>query len=280
MEELSETEPRDKLERSVILSCRDIRKAWPSGDGALTAALDGIDLDVGHGETVAILGPSGCGKTTLLRILAGLDPPDAGRITQRGIPVCGPSPDRPLIFQQPALFPWLTVWENISFGLGLKGLPRAERRTAVQALLSAAGLPDVADRHPETLSMGMRQRVAVLRGIAIRPSILLLDEPFAALDVQTRRRMQEFLRKVIETSGASIVLVTHDLDEALAVCERVVLLSAQPGRVILEIAGDGGRRGISTGASTRSRRRLEAMLRAEADKAFHRAEARAAVREP
>ncbi len=268
MDDPTSTEAGAQPEQISVLSCRAIRKTWPSGGGVATPALDSVDLDVGAGESVAILGPSGCGKTTLLRIFAGLDAPDGGWVTARGAAISGPSPDRPLVFQQPTLFPWLNVWENISFGLGLKGVARGERRSVAQALLSACGLPDVADRHPEVLSLGMRQRVAVVRALAIHPPLLLLDEPFAALDVQTRRRMQGFLRQIQRTSGAAVVLVTHDIEEALAVCDRIVLLSARPGRVLLEAPGTGPRARFQGRPDARSRNELERLLSEEADRAF------------
>jgi ABC-type nitrate/sulfonate/bicarbonate transport system ATPase subunit len=199
-------------------------------------AIDGIDLEVGDGEIVCIVGASGCGKSTLLNIVAGLDLPTSGTVTIDGEAIIGPGPDRGMVFQTYSLYPWRTVSENVAFGLECIGMPRAQRAERVKELLGIIGLSRFADRHPKELSGGMRQRVAIARALAPEPDILLLDEPFGALDAQTRRAMQEFLLMVWQRTRATILFVTHDIEEAILLATRIYVLSSHPGRVIEDIS--------------------------------------------
>ena len=177
-----------------------------------------------------MLGPSGCGKSTLLSMVAGLEQPTAGLIEADGEPVTGPGPDRCMIFQQSSLYPWLSVADNVGFGLRLRGVPKAERREVAQKLLRTMGLGDVLNKHPDEPSGGMRQRAAIGRALAMRPRVLLMDEPFAALDVQTRAKLQDYIAQVREESGASVLFVTHSIDEAVALADRIVVFTARSGR--------------------------------------------------
>jgi len=195
-------------------------------------ALDHVDLAVEHGSLTALVGPTGCGKTTLLELIAGLQDPSRGHITIDGDTVVGPRPDTILIFQHHNLFDWLTVRENVAFGLRNRGLSRQESRRRATEQLERVGLAPFADRVPGELSGGMRQRVALARALVLAPKVLLMDEPFGSLDQQTRRIMQRYLLSTWRDSKATIVLVTHDLDEALRLADRIVLLSASPGRLV------------------------------------------------
>jgi len=194
-------------------------------------ALDGVDLHVDPGEFVAIVGASGCGKSTLLRVVAGLEEPSAGAVDIDGDAILGPGPDRGMVFQSYTLFPWRTVAENVAFGLECSSMPRKQRKARVEELLGIVGLAAYAKSLPNELSGGMRQRVAIARALAPSPDILLLDEPFGALDAQTRRSMQEFLHTVWRRTESTILFVTHDIDEALYLGQRVYVLASHPGRV-------------------------------------------------
>ncbi|MFE9769165.1 ABC transporter ATP-binding protein [Streptomyces sp. NPDC005808] len=216
---------------SGAVRCRSVRKVWAEGTGKETVALEGIDLDVAPGEFVVMLGPSGCGKSTMLSLIAGLEQATGGSIEADGEPVVEPGPDRCMIFQQSSLYPWLSVAENVGFGLKLRGRPRAERRRVAQELLRTMGLGDVLDKHPDELSGGMRQRAAIARALAMEPKVLLMDEPFAALDVQTRAKLQDFIGQVWRDSGASVLFVTHSIDEAVSLADRIVVFTARPGRI-------------------------------------------------
>jgi NitT/TauT family transport system ATP-binding protein len=204
------------------------RFATQGGD---TLALDGVDLEVQAGGFVSLVGTSGCGKSTLLNIVAGLEQPTAGTVTVDGDLVVGPGPDRGVVFQAYSLFPWRTVAENIAFGLECGRLRKAERRGRVAEMLGVVGLSEFADRLPRELSGGMRQRVAIARALVGEPDVLLLDEPFGALDLQTRQSLHEFLRRVWQRTGATVLMVTHDVGEAVYLSERVVVLSKRPGTV-------------------------------------------------
>lgn len=201
--------------------------------GGRTTALDDVSLTVERGELVAVIGPSGCGKTTLLKVAAGLLSPSAGRATLDGAPIVGPGPERGVIFQEYGVFPWLTVAQNIGFGLELaiNRVSAAERREVVERYLALMGLRDFRDAYPKTLSGGMRQRVALARAYAVRPGVLLMDEPFGALDAQTRLAMQDLLLDVLAREGTSGLLITHSVEEALYLASRVVVISARPGRI-------------------------------------------------
>ncbi|MDF1856065.1 ABC transporter ATP-binding protein [Pseudooceanicola sp.] len=217
---------------NASIACKNVSKTWPADrDEDQVEALRFVNFDVAPGEFIILLGPSGCGKSTLLYMIAGLEHPTSGSVLAHGTAVDKPDADRILIFQEASLFPWLTVAENVSFGLSLQGASKDERRQKAEELLQEVGLAASADKRPDQLSGGMRQRVAVARALAMRPSILMMDEPFAALDVQTRSKMQGFLQQIWRESGASVVLVTHSIEEAIALADRVVVFTARPGKV-------------------------------------------------
>ncbi|MFF3861858.1 ABC transporter ATP-binding protein [Streptomyces sp. NPDC002209] len=197
-----------------------VRLGRPGGP----AVLDGLDLDIRPGEVLAVVGPSGCGKSTLLRTLAGLLPPLAGTVTQDGTPITRPGADRALVFQDDALLPWRTVRGNVELPLAVRRVPRAERRRTAGDWLARAGLAEHAHKLPHQLSGGQRQRVQLARALAAHPRTVLMDEPFGALDAQTRAGMQDLLVGVLAGTGATVVFVTHDVDEALFVGDRVALL--------------------------------------------------------
>ncbi len=240
-------------------------------------ALRDVELDVAPGEFIALLGPSGCGKSTLLYLVSGLEAASGGGIWSFGEPVETPSPERSLIFQETSLFPWLSVWQNVSFGLSLRGERVAERKEAARRALARVGLSEAMDKRPDELSGGMRQRVAVARALAMRPKVLLMDEPFAALDVQTRAKMQDFLLDVWQASGASVLFVTHHIEEAIALADRVVVFTARPGRVKTIVPVELTRpRDLFCREAEVLRRELTRLLRDEVDRAFAEQEALAA----
>jgi NitT/TauT family transport system ATP-binding protein len=203
--------------------------------GTPVQALQPVDLAIAANDFLAIVGPSGCGKSTLLRIVAGLDRPTAGRVLLDGRAVAGPGPDRGMVFQSYTLFPWLTVRGNIRFGLREKGLPRPEQERISELYVRRVGLGGFADHYPRQLSGGMQQRTALARALANDPEILLLDEPFGALDNQTRALMQELLLGIWEQDRKTVLFVTHDIDEAIFMANRVVVFTARPGRVKAEV---------------------------------------------
>lgn len=200
--------------------------------------LKGISIGLSAGEFGAIVGPSGCGKSTILRLLAGLERPDAGRVLQGGQPVTGPGPDRMMIFQDHALYPWRTVADNVGFGLELAGVPRTARAERVMHVLGRVGLTGFAQYFPHQLSGGMRQRAAIARALVMDPEILLLDEPYGALDAMTRMTMQEELLRLWQGSGKTMLLITHDIEEALYLADRLFVMSSRPGRILAEMAVD------------------------------------------
>ena len=204
--------------------------------GPPTRALEPTAFRVGDNDFITILGPSGCGKSTLLRIVAGLDRPTSGRVLLDGTPVAAPGPDRGMVFQSYTLFPWLTVRENICFGLVEKGMPKARRREIADFFIAKTGLRGFENHFPKMLSGGMQQRTALARALANDPKILLLDEPFGALDNQTRALMQELLLGIWEADRKTVLFVTHDIEEAIFLASRVVVMSARPGRVKTDIA--------------------------------------------
>jgi NitT/TauT family transport system ATP-binding protein len=221
----------DTTTRTGAVRCRGVGKVFGEGTAKELVAVETLDLDVTPGEFVVMLGPSGCGKSTLLSMIAGLETPTSGVIEADGQLVQGPGPDRCMIFQQTSLYPWLSVADNVGFGLRLRGRPKFERREVAKRLLHTMGLGDVLDKHPDELSGGMRQRAAIARALAMEPGVLLMDEPFAALDVQTRAKLQDFIRQVWADSGASVLFVTHSIDEAVALADRIVVFTARPGRI-------------------------------------------------
>ena len=204
--------------------------------GAPTVALTPVSLTVADNDFITILGPSGCGKSTLLRIVAGLDEPTVGRVLLDGVPVAGPGADRGMVFQSYTLFPWLTVEENVRFGLREKGVPAARQAEVARHWIDKVGLAGFERHHPRMLSGGMQQRTAIARALANAPKILLLDEPFGALDHQTRGLMQELLLSIWEQHRKTVLFVTHDVDEAIFMANRCVVFSARPGRIKNELA--------------------------------------------
>jgi len=214
----------------AAIQLRGVRKVFTTG-GREVVALDGIDLDVAAGELVCLLGPSGCGKSTLLNAVAGFSPPTSGTIVANGRPVTDTGPDRAMVFQEYALFPWMTVERNVAFGLEMKGTPRAQIRERVDRLLRQLNLHEFKDRFPKDLSGGMRQRVAIARVLAIDPPMLLMDEPFGALDALTRRTLQDELLRIWAALKKTIVFVTHGIEESIYLADRVVVMTYRPGTV-------------------------------------------------
>jgi len=251
------------------VSCVGVGKIWNTGSKLAHEALTDIELEIEAAEFVVLLGPSGCGKSTLLSLIAGLEEPTSGVISAHGEPVTGPAPERSLIFQETSLFPWLNVWQNVSFGLSVRGVPTEQRKETARQVLGRVGLSDAFDKRPDELSGGMRQRVAVARALAMQPKVLLMDEPFAALDVQTRVKMQDFLLDVWDVSKASVLFVTHHMDEAIALADRVVVLTARPGRIKAIVPIDLPRpRDLMSPALLALRVELTLLLRDEVDRAF------------
>ena len=221
------------------LAIEGVSRTFPATRGGNpTQALLPVDLQVEDNDFITILGPSGCGKSTLLRIVAGLDQPSAGRVLLDGEPVKGPGPDRGMVFQSYTLFPWLTVRQNICFGLREKGMPAAEQAQKSDYFIAQVGLRGFEGHFPKQLSGGMQQRTALARALANDPKILLLDEPFGALDNQTRALMQELLLGIWEAERKTVLFVTHDIDESIFMASRVVVMSARPGRIKTDIRID------------------------------------------
>ncbi|MDJ1137771.1 ABC transporter ATP-binding protein [Streptomyces iconiensis] len=217
--------------------------------GAGFTALEDIELDIADGEFTVLVGPSGCGKSTLLDLLGGLALPTSGRVLLDGEPVTGPGRDRGTVFQQYALLPWRTARGNVEFGLEAAGVPRRERAERAGEFLSLVGLDGFGDRHPHELSGGMRQRVAIARSLAYDPDVLLMDEPFGALDAQTRESLQDELLRVWQRTRKTVVFITHSIDEAVLLGQRVAVLTSRPGRVkeVVPIALGDGRADIRAG---------------------------------
>ena len=220
------------------ISIHGVAKTYRSAAGAPVEALTPIDLEIAAGEFVAIVGPSGCGKSTLLNILAGFGEASAGEARVDGRVITGPDIDRGMIFQSYALFPWLDVMGNVEFGLERKGVERDERRRIATDYLRSVGLADFASRHVDELSGGMKQRVAIARAFATEPSIILMDEPFGALDALTRRFLQKQLLAIWQANHRTIVFVTHSVPEAIFLADRILVMTARPGAVKATIAVD------------------------------------------
>ena len=218
----------------MTLQISGLTKRYDNGGRLGRAALDRIDLEIHEHEAVALVGISGCGKTTLLRIISGLEQATSGRLTLRGDAVTGPRRDIGVVFQEPRLMPWLTARENIR--LALLDLSPSSQAAAIDDLLRDMGLVDFADARPRELSGGMAQRVAIARALARKPQVLLLDEPFSALDNFTRLKLQDHLVALWQKSHFTLILVTHDVDEAVALSDRIIVMRGQPGRVYQEIA--------------------------------------------
>jgi NitT/TauT family transport system ATP-binding protein len=216
----------------VLIRCEGLQKSFfDIAQGEEIVAIQNLALDVKEGEILTILGPSGCGKSTLLNIVAGFEEPTAGEVSLHGRPIREPGADRGVVFQEYALFPWLTVMDNVCYGLREKGLSRADQVAKAQSYLSAVGLDDFENRYPHELSGGMRQRVSLIRVLANDPEILLMDEPFAALDAQTRKDLQRELVRLWQESHKTILFITHNVEEAVFLGDRVVVMTARPGRV-------------------------------------------------
>ncbi len=218
-----------------ILRLEGLSKQYPTKSGPLTV-LEPSSLTVGVSELVSIVGPSGCGKSTLLHIVGGLTTPTEGRVLLEGNEVLGPGPERGMVFQAYTLFPWLTVRGNVQFGPKQRGVKKAERERLADHFLDAVGLHGFRDHYPKQLSGGMRQRVAIARALANSPRILLMDEPFGALDAQTRTVMQELLLDIRRSERTTTLFITHDIDEAVFLSDRIFVMTARPGRLKAEIA--------------------------------------------
>ncbi len=223
-------------QRPVVLSVRNLYKTFPTPGGSVTALKD-VSFDVYRREFMCVIGPSGCGKSTLIRILAGLEDSSAGQVLLDGNPVSGPGPDRGMVFQSYTLFPWLTVKQNVMFGPRMAGQKGAAVEGEARQWIDLVGLSRFENSYPHQLSGGMKQRVAIARALANRPRILLMDEPFGALDAQTRCQMQSYLLQIWKNLDITILFITHDLDEAAYLSDRILVLKANPGEVneIIEV---------------------------------------------
>ena len=214
-----------------MLSIKNLNKTYHTEEGDEVVALSDINLDVADKEFVCFIGPSGCGKTTLLRIIAGLEEPDSGTLTVNNEPITGPGPNRGMVFQEYSLFPWRTVLKNITFSLELKKISKSEREKIAIEFLELVGLLEFADSYPHELSGGMKQRVAIARAMVNDPDVLLMDEPFGAVDAQTRNRLQHELLNIWEKKKKTVVFITHSVDEAVFLADKVVVFTARPGRI-------------------------------------------------
>jgi len=216
---------------STKIEFQKVRKTFAIRGETQFTAIEDISLEVKTGEFMVIVGPSGCGKSTLLDLLGGLTKPSSGQILLDGKPITGPALDRGIVFQQYALFPWRTALQNVEFGLETKGVPDKQRREIARDYLALVGLSGFADRHPHELSGGMKQRVAIARALAYDPEVLMMDEPFAALDAQTRETLQGELLGIWERSKKTIIFITHGIDEAVYLGQRVAIMTSRPGRI-------------------------------------------------
>jgi NitT/TauT family transport system ATP-binding protein len=214
-----------------------VSKVFQTAERELVALQD-IDLDIPQGQFVCLLGPSGCGKSTLLNAVAGFALPSSGSITADGQLVTGPGPERGMVFQEYALFPWMTVADNVAFGLEIKGMPKAEIAAVVDQLLAMLSLTDFRNRYPKDLSGGMRQRVAIARVLALDSPIMLMDEPFGALDALTRRNLQDELLRIWAELKKTIIFVTHSIEEAIYLADRIVVMTYRPGTVKRDLMVD------------------------------------------
>ena len=219
-------------QQPIRISFDHVSVDFPTEHGSMRV-LDDVSFDIRNGEFVSIIGPSGCGKTTMMNIVGGFVQPTSGQVLLDGKPVAAPGPDRGVIFQEYGVFPWLTVRQNIEFGLKLSAsrVPTAEREEIVQRYMQLMGLSDFAGHFPKHLSGGMRQRLAIARAYAVRPEFLLMDEPFGALDAQTRSAMQDLLLQVLQSDGKTVMLITHSVEEAIYLSSRIVVVTARPARI-------------------------------------------------
>lgn len=216
--------------RNIKVKIEDVRKVYDTRNGEMIA-LNGVNLDIMENEFICVVGPSGCGKSTLLNIIAGLLEPTSGRVLCDGEEVKGTGTERGVVFQQYALFPWMTVKKNVMFGLNLKGIKGKEAEDIAMKYIKMVQLEDFVDHYPKELSGGMKQRVAIARAYAVNPSILLMDEPFGALDAQTRTQLQQELLETWEKEKKTCFFITHDVDEAIILAQKVIIMSARPGRI-------------------------------------------------
>lgn len=214
-----------------MIEISGLSKTYRGQDGSQVQALHSVDLHVRDNEFLTVLGPSGCGKTTMLKMIAGLITQDAGSIAIDGVEVRGPGPERAMVFQNFALLPWATVLENVAFGLQMRGVAKAERHERARELVATVGLAGFESKRPGELSGGMQQRVGLARALAVQPGVLLMDEPFGAVDEQTRRLLQEELLAIWEKNRVTVVFITHSMEEAVLLGDRVVLMSARPGQI-------------------------------------------------
>ena len=231
-------EPKNKI------TLRNVSRVFTGPSGEKVEALRDVNLDIADefsadgrdlGEFRVLLGPSGCGKSTILRLIAGLDFPTTGEVSVNGQRVVGPGPDRGMVFQKYTSFAWLSVARNVEYGLRIKGTPEAERRQTVEHLIEAVGLRGFENAYPHTLSGGMQQRLAIARSLAVRPQVLLMDEPFGALDAQTRNDMQTLLLRIWDETAATVLFVTHDVAEAVFLADRLYVVGPRPGTIVEEI---------------------------------------------
>lgn len=220
-----------------MLTIENLTKTYGTGDKTVTA-LDNASMDVRDGEFAVVVGPSGCGKSTLLNIVAGLEHHGSGRVELDGAPITGPGAERGMVFQSYTLFPWLTVRKNVEFGLRIKGIAPAQRADIARHYVDMVGLSEFENALPKELSGGMKQRVAIARVLANKPRMLLMDEPFGALDAQTRMLLQEQLLRVWRKEQATVLFITHDIDEAILLGDRVFIMSKRPGRIVEEFRVD------------------------------------------
>jgi NitT/TauT family transport system ATP-binding protein len=238
MQPLANVTPIKPAARAGAVQLTGVGQTYQSSGGAVVAVSD-VSFEVKPGRFVVLVGPSGCGKSSLLMMMAGLRRQSSGTITISGAAIDDPDPDRVgVVFQEPSLFPWLTAEENVEFPLTLRGVPRKERRARAEEALKLVGLDGFGKRHPHELSGGMKQRVSIARGLVQDPPVLLMDEPFAALDEQTRMTMGDELLRIWATTGKTIIFVTHSLTEAVYLADEVIVMSARPGRIVdrLEVA--------------------------------------------
>jgi len=256
-----------------VLTVTGLEKSFPTEDGPLRV-IAGISFAVADGECYALLGPSGCGKSTLLNAVAGYVKPDSGHVRVDGDPITRPGPDRGMVFQQYSLFPWKTVKENVAFGPKIAGQSSVSAESVANTFLDMVGLTRFGNRYPAELSGGMQQRVGIARALANYPRVLLMDEPFGALDAQTRLMMQENLLKIWNEFGTTVLFVTHDVDEAIFLADRVLIMSAGPGRIIADLTVELARprepEMTADQAFVELKRQCLSYIRAESLKAFER----------
>jgi NitT/TauT family transport system ATP-binding protein len=232
------------MPNKVKVQLDKVCRTFPGAAGERIEALRDVSLEVEEaysgegrdlGEFRVLLGPSGCGKSTILRLIAGLDFPDSGKVEVNGKPVEGPGRDRGMVFQKYTSFPWLSVADNIAYGLTIQGAPAAQKKETVAKLVEAVGLSGFEKSYPDRLSGGMQQRVAIARTLAVRPEVILMDEPFGALDAQTRGDMQALLLHIWDETACTVLFVTHDVEEAVYLADRIFILSARPGRIVEDV---------------------------------------------